>query len=548
MILLLKARFRQLKNTMGGTGLRKYLLFISLGAGLLFLMGFLFIKVFGFLYHREEFPLFFKLFLSEKILMMTFLTMFMMLILSSLISTLNIFFLSKDLHLLLSSPLRSRTVFTWKALEVASSSALMVIFFSMPVLFAYCYYFAPRIVDIFAIIVVFLLYIVTGVLLGILIGLIVPAFISVKRLQPVLSVVSIILISAIIIFLRMLKPEQFGNPQAIDNLVNYMSGLDVGSVAWLPFSWIARGMNFIAKQDYRGYLNEVAAFAGIILLLGGFILFLQRKFYLKLFDKLNKGSGGSYRSGWKGRFGFKGDWGPLWKKEVKSFIRNPAQWSQLLIIAAIMVVFILNLKGIPAPHISVKTIIAYLNLGMAAFIVAGLNSRFTFTTIPMEHPGIVHLFTSPYKKEKVYRFKLAFWAVPQFLTGFALFLAGDIALQQDGFMRLSGFVFLVPALPFLTVLSLYFSLKIDPSVPLTPQHLVVSRSGISYMIWSLVYIVVGMIYFIRPVFLYYYSGYMKRPVPTLEIAIWFIVFWLVNAVLIGIFYKRSTSLWREKEF
>jgi ABC-2 type transport system permease protein len=548
MITLFKSRLRQLKNTMSRLGLRNYLLAFVLGGGMLALMGFFSIKVFGFLYHRQEFPLYFKLFLSEKILMMTFMTMFMMLIFSSLISTLNIFFLSKDLRLLLSSPMRSRSVFTWKAVEVAASSALMVVFFSMPVLFAYCYYFAPALLDIAAIVLVFLLFMTVGVLLGILIGLIVPAFISVKRLQPVLSVVSIILISAIVIFLRLLRPERFGNPQVIDNLLNYMSGLDVKSMTWLPFYWIARALHLVAEQDFWGYAKLVAAFAGIILLLGGFALFLQKKYYLKLFDKLNKGSGGAYRSGWKPPLFLKGLYAALWNKEIKTFIRTPAQWSQLLIIAAIIVVFVLNLKGIPMPHPSVKNIIAYLNLGMAAFIVAGLNSRFTFTTIPMEHPGIVHLLASPLEKIKFYRFKLLFYAVPQLLIGFMLFLAGDMALGLDSFARFSGVVFLLPVLPFLTVLSLFFSLKINETVPLTPQHLVMSKSGILYMIWSLVFVVAGMVYFVRPMFVYYYGRFILHSVSYLEIGLWFGGFWLINLVLIRIFYRKSLSLWKVKEF
>jgi ABC-2 type transport system permease protein len=545
---LFKARLRQLKNVLRGVGWRQYLLLVLLGGGVLFLMGFFAIKVFGFLYHREEFPLFFKLFLSEKILMMTFLTMFMMLIMSALISTLNIFFLSKDLELLISSPLRARAIFAWKAVETASSSSLMVVFFSLPVLFGYCYYFAPGLPQIAAVVLVFVLYMVTGVLVGILTGLIIPAFISVKRLQPVLSVVSIILISGIVIFLRMLKPERFGNPEVIDNLVGYMSGLDTQGLSWSPFYWTAKAFHLVAKKDLWGYLKILLAFGGVIVFLGAFAYFLQKKYYLQLFDKLNKGSGGSYRSGWKTPRLIKTDYRPLWNKEIKTFLRTPAQWSQLLIVAAIVIVFILNIKGIPLPHVSVKNIIAYLNLGMAAFIVAGLNSRFTFTTMPMEYPGIIHVLASPFPKPKLLRFKLWFYAAPLFLVGFTLFLAGDLALELDRFNRISGFFFLLPVLLVLTLLSLYFSMKVDESVPLTPQHLVGSKNGISFMIWSLVYIVAGMIYFLRPTFLYYYSRFLSRAVPTVEIALWFAAFWLINLLLMMIFYKRSISLWRKKEF
>jgi ABC-2 type transport system permease protein len=275
---------------------------------------------------------------------------------------------------------------------------------------------------------------------------------------------------------------------------------------------------------------------------------LQDRYYLKLYDKLNKGSGAVYRSTWKESFFLKGDYGALWKKEVKTFVRTPAQWSQLLIIGAIMIVFVLNIKGIPMPHPSVKNIIAYLNLGMAAFVVSGLNSRFAFPTIPMESPGIVHLLASPFKRTRLLGFKLLFFAVPQVVIGFLLFLAGDISLHLDFFARLSGVVYLLPVLPFLTVLSLFFSLRIEETVPLTPQHLLVSKNGIAYMLWSSIYIVLCMVYFLRPLFLYYYHRTIERPVPTFEIVIWFAGFILVNIVLMILLYRRSLILLRKKEF
>lgn len=545
---LFKARRRQFKNTIKAYGKRQYILFTLLSMFILGMMGFFFIRVFGFLYYQQEFPFYFKLFLCEKILTMTFLTMFMMLILSSLISTLNIFFLSRDLPLLLSSPLKARTVFTWKAIEVGASSSLMVIFFSLPVLFAYAFYFASGVGDIMAIIPVFLLYIICSILIGIIIGLTIPSFISVKKLQPILSLVSIIFISAIVIFLRLMRPERFGNPEVINDLLNYMGGLNVPFFDYFPFSWIAKALHAIALGNARGYWLPMGAFLVILILLAAFTWFLQDRYYLKLYDKLNKGSGASYRSTWKKSLFLKEDYAALWKKEIKTFVRTPAQWSQLLIIGAIMIVFVLNIRGIPMHMPAVKNIIAYLNLGMAAFVVAGLNSRFAFPTIPMESPGVVHLMASPFKMKKLLSFKLLFFALPQVMLGFLMFLAGDISLHLDSFARLSGILYLLPVLPFLTVLSLFFSLRIEDTVPLTPQHLLVSKNGIAYMLWSSLYIVAGMVYFLRPLFLYYYHRAVGRSVPMVEIGLWFAGFILVNIVLMIILYRKSLSLLEKKEF
>ncbi len=545
---ILRIAYQQIKNTIKHSNKRQYPLFLLLGIGIIGVMAFFFIKVFGFLYYENQFPPFFKLFISEKILLMTFLTMFMMLILSTLISTLNMFFLSRDLDLLLSSPLPSRTVFIAKGLEVATASSIMVVLFSLPIMFAYCWFFAPGIMDIAAIIVVFLMFIVSAVLLGILIGMIIPAFFSVRKLQPVLSLVSILLISSIVIFLRLLRPERFGNPDVINNLLNYMSGLKVDFLSYFPFSWLSKSIHSVSSGNYWGYGKAVLAFAIVILILTVFTRFLQKRYYLVLYDKINQGGRGVYRSSWKKPFFLKGVYAALWNKEVKTFLRTPAQWSQLLIIGAIMVVFILNIKGIPLPHPSFQKIVAYLNLGMAAFVVAGLNSRFSFTTIPMESPGIIHLMASPFERQKLYRFKLYFFAIPQLLIGFMLFFTGDISLKLDAFSRLSGVLFLLPVLPFLTVLSLYFSLKVDERVPLTPQHLVASRNGISFMLWSLVYIVGGMAYIFRPIYIYYRSQFLSGPVPTFEIVAWFGVFILLNVGLTAFFYKRSIMLWRNREF
>ena len=131
---LYKLRLRQFLNRMKHLGFRHYLLFFLFGSGILVLLGLFFVKVFGYLYYEEEFPLAFKLFIAEKIMLMVFLTLFSMLVLSALISSLNIFFLSKDLRLLFSSPLKTGTVFSWKSIEVGINSGIMVLFFCLPVL------------------------------------------------------------------------------------------------------------------------------------------------------------------------------------------------------------------------------------------------------------------------------------------------------------------------------------------------------------------------------------------------------------------------------
>ena len=221
-----------------------------------------------------------------------------------------------------------------------------------------------------------------------------------RRLQPVLSVFSIILISSIVVFLRLLRPERFLEPSEIDNVLKYMGSLDLKVFYYFPFSWLARAMSLTADGRSAPYWKTIALFVMLAAALLALVLWLRKKFYLQLFDKLNRGGKGYYKSRWRPT-ALRDDYRPLLRKEMKTFLRTPAQWSQLLIVGALVAVFVINMKMIPLPHPSVKNFVSYLNLIMAVFIVSGLNSRFTFTSIPGEGPGQVHIFSSPYRQGEI---------------------------------------------------------------------------------------------------------------------------------------------------
>jgi ABC-2 type transport system permease protein len=543
---LLKLKLLQLRNSLRRGEKKKYLLFLLLGLFFMLVLGFFFNKLFGYLVEVKEFPQFFKVFLAEKLLMMIYMTLFSMLLLSALLTSLDVFFISRDLHFLFSTPLPVRSAFAWKMLETAAYSSAMVVFFSLPVLFFYCRWFAPGAGQVLQVVLAFLLFIAGGVLAGILLGLVIPAFFSVRRLQPVLSVFSIILISTIVVFLRLLRPERFLEPSEIDNVLRYMGSLDLKVFYYFPFSWLARAMSLTADGKNASYWKIIALFVLLAAALLALIFWLRKKIYLQLFDKLNRGGKGYYKSRWRPSQ-LKNDYLPLLRKEGKTFLRTPAQWSQLLIVGALVAVFVINMKMIPMPHPSVKNFVSYLNLIMAVFIVSGLNSRFTFTSIPNEGPGQAHILASPYAKVKFYRFKLLFHLLPLLLVGFVLYGLGDLALHFDGFTRIIAFLFLPATIIFLTIFSLVLGIETNETNPLSPEHVIVSKQGISYMLWSMIYLVGGMIVLARPIGTYYWRHFTHQPIPYTEITAWFTSFLLVNFALILYYYRKGKRLWLARE-
>ena len=543
---LLKLKFQQLRNSLRRGERKKYVLFLLLGLFFVLVLGFFFNKIFGYLAGVEEFPEVFRLFLAEKLLMMIFMTLFSMLLLSSLLTSLDVFFISRDLHFLFTTPMPLRSAFAWKMLETGVYSSAMVVFFSLPVLFFYCRWFAPGAGQALQVLLAFLLFIAVGVLAGIALGMIIPAFFSVRRLQPVLSVFSIILISSIVVFLRLLRPERFLEPGEIDNVLRYMGSLDVRALYYFPFSWLAKSLSQAAGGQASAYWRTIGLFALLVAALLALVSLFRRTLYLQLFDKLNRGGRGYFKSSWS-PWDLGNDTRMLRRKEVKAFLRTPAQWSQLLIVGALVAVFVINMKMIPLPHPSVKNFVSYLNLVMAVFIVAGLNSRFTFTSVPGEGPGQVHLFSAPFPKAAFFRFKLWFHLLPQLFIGFSLYVLGDLALRFDAFTRVIALVFLAPAIVFLTVLALTLGIETNETNPLSPEHVIVSKQGVSYMLWSMIYVVAGMLFLVRPVGVYYWHLFTRRATPWLEIVAWFAGFLLVNALLIAYYYRRGRRAWLARE-
>ncbi|MCK5003964.1 MAG: hypothetical protein KAS21_02705 [Candidatus Aminicenantes bacterium] len=544
---LLKVKLRSIFNTIRNSPGRKYFLFALFGVMIFAFLSFVSVKLFGYIYFQDDFPLQLKYFLAEKLMTMVFLTMYTMLILSSLISTLNIFFLSKDLNLLFSSPMRSGRIFLWKGFEVTLNSSMMVIFFASPVISAYLYYFSSGYQNYILAMIHFVIFILSGVITGIMLGFIIPGFISIKKLQPALSVVSIIIISIVVIFLRLLQPEKFGNPDIIDNVFEYIKSLSTPFFKYFPFEWLSKSLVSLSENNHSGFFGFFFATVIFVTILCFLLWLLQKKFYFQLFDKINRGSFGGKRSKWEKGF-IKGDYGILFKKEVKSFLRTPEQWSQLLVIGAIIVVFVMNMKVIPLPSGQIKNIIGYMNIGMAAFIVTGLNSRFTFTSMPMENPGISHIFASPFDKMKILKFKFIFYLIPMFIISFGLFFAGEIILKLDEITKVSGVLYLTPVVTLITLMAFHFSLQQKGSKQLSPQHLITSREGISFMLWSLVYIVLSLIFMIRPLYLYFFAKFTRRIIPIGEISLWITAFFLINFLLIYIFSRIMKKKWFEREF
>src|SRR6185369_11869071 len=99
-------------------------------------------------------------------------------------------------------------------------------------------------------------------------------------------------------------------------------------------------------------------------------------------------------------------------KDIKSFMRDPAQWSQVLIFFGILTLYIGNLRNFsyPLDQPFYQNLIASLNLGATSMTLATMTSRFIFPLISLEGRRFWILGLLPIERRQIMISKFLFAA------------------------------------------------------------------------------------------------------------------------------------------
>jgi ABC-2 type transport system permease protein len=126
-------------------------------------------------------------------------------------------------------------------------------------------------------------------------------------------------------------------------------------------------------------------------------------------------------------------------KDVKTFLRDPRQWSQLILLFALVVVYLFNFKALPlnkVPGISfyLENVISFLNVGLAGFVLSAVAVRFIYPAISLEGKSFWIMMSSPVELRRFIRCK--FWTslVPLLLLAEALIILSNTFLHVTQFM------------------------------------------------------------------------------------------------------------------
>jgi len=384
--------------------------------------------------------------LLAKLMAVFFLTFFLMLTVSNIITSLSTYFLSEDNRLILSVPVSTDKVYLSKYLITLGHSSWMVLLFGIPVFMAYgAVYGAPITYYLWFTLILLVFLLIPGGI-GVMISMSLVNLVPAKRAKGTLVVLFVVLLAALYLFFRFLQPEKLVNPERFSELVDYLAMMRLPTSPFLPSHWATRSLFPLLKGRF-----EDSMFYFLLLLSTGLMSVLVGSWICRLL--YYRGWSRSYESReakikrmplLEGLFDFlmrpfHGSTKAMVIKDVKIFLRDTRQWSQLILLFALVVVYLFNFKALPlnkVPGISfyLENVISFLNVGLAGFVLSAVAVRFIYPAISLEGKSFWIMMSSPIELKRLIWSK--FWTslVPLLFLAEVLIILSNIFLHVTQFM------------------------------------------------------------------------------------------------------------------
>jgi len=380
----------------------------------------------------------------EYIFSLFFLSLLVMLIFSTGIILYTGLFQSREAAFLLTTPAAPDRIFAHKFLEAIAYSSWAFLLLGSPLMVSF------GIVEdaswaFYAIFPVFFLaFILIPGGLG-AVGALVVATILPRRQKTVLGIAAALAVGGLVVFgLRVWRTP--GEPMSTDWLDGLLGRLEFSLHPLWPSRWMSVGLVSSVRGDWATglfYLGVVAAHAGLSYLVAAVA---ARDLYRVGYGRVQGGRSSRRRFGWYGLdaafhrafFFLPNPIRLLILKDLRTFRRDPAQWSQFLIFFGLLAFYFVNIRrlsyDVQRPYW--RNLISFLNLSVTALILSTFTSRFIFPLLSLEGRNFWVLGLLPLKRESILWGKFAFSAGISLVSTEVLVVLSDLMLRMGPAMIL----------------------------------------------------------------------------------------------------------------
>ena len=361
--------------------------------------------------------------LSLKIFQMAWITMFAMLIFSCMVSAVSTLFLSQDNEIVFAAPVPTSDIFFMRYVTTSIYTSWMMVVFSIPIFAAYGTVFQAGFLYwplmLLTIIATAAIATTFGMGFTVLLVNLFPA----RRTKDIILYLSICFGIFIYIIFRLMRPEDLVNPDKYGHFIDYLSSLATPAAPYIPAAWASNLLSYyLMEREIDFLVTALLCITPIALFFLG--EWAMERWFLSGFTKSQESFGGYRKFFTHDRYNRSSlQW--IFRKEAKLFLRDSAEWSQLFMIAALVIVYLYNFKVLPVERSMfeeeyVTNLIAFLNIGLTGFVVASLAARFVYPSIGAEGGSFYIIMSSPLSTASYMLHKYLFYVVP--FTGLTLIL------------------------------------------------------------------------------------------------------------------------------
>lgn len=384
--------------------------------------------------------------LAARLLNMIFLTFFFVLVFSNVITAMATYFTAQDLPVILSTPASRWSVYLARFTETILDSSWMVLLFGFPVFLAYGVVYKVSIWFGLAVLGAVVPFLVIPAAIGVMLSLMLVNIFPARRTRDIMILLSAVALVFFLLLIRLLRPERLVNPEATISLVEYLSKIRAPTSPLLPSQWATEFLWPIMQG-----LPEGALFPGLLLwstalaflVMGGWSFYFlyergwnkaqesgqARLSRLRAFEKILNCSTILFMPTLRN----------LVIKDIKTFFRDNAQWSQAVMLLAMIGIYLYNFSVLPLdrtpyPTFYLQNLVSFLNMGLAGFVLSAIAVRYIFPSISLEGPSFWIIRSAPITLREFFLSKFLIGLIPLLILAELLIVSSNYLLKVTPFM------------------------------------------------------------------------------------------------------------------
>ena len=450
---------------------------------------------------------FFALGLLRNVLALAFLVAVVVLFSSSMTAAIGAFFTDLDLDTFHAAPLPKWRIVLARWAKTLVQSATIIYVFLIPLFIAFSSVYSVPLWFFPVVLIDLALLLAIPVTLGSAMIVVLVRYFPVQRVHQIVATIAILVMTVAIVAFRMSRPERFFRPIDTRDLSRALQAIELPSMERYPGTALADTMIAIAGRQHAT-LFPLQIVALSIALFAAFLL-IAAPVYFRAFVRAREsmapvalGAGGFTRVVDAFLRRFDAPTRALIGKEIRTLTRDVAQWSQLFLMAALLFLYLYNIRMLPLGGDARAPIISYANLGMDGFIIAAICLRFAYPSISSEGRAFWMLQTAPVSYRRLLAAKVVVYTIPLTALSLLLTVFANVILHANAVVWL--FTMTGAAMLAATLVSLGVGLgAMSPNFAAeNPLQVGLSLGGFAYMAAALAYIGAIMFLMARPVVQY----------------------------------------------